>query len=62
MNTKQKIEKNFIPTHLFSANGVTKPYAPVMCLKKFDDSNCYEVMIENGNTFYANEFQLEKLK
>ena len=52
----------FKATHLFSANGVTKPYAPVMFLKKFDDSNCYEVMIESGNTFYASEFQLEKIK
>ena len=55
------IEKFFIPTHLFSANGVTKPYAPVMTLKKFNDTSVYEVMIENGNTFYANECQLERL-
>ena len=61
MNTKQKIEKIFIPTHLFSANGVTKPYAPVIVLKKFNDTNVYEVMIKNGNTFYASGCQLEKL-
>jgi hypothetical protein len=54
-------KKEFVPTHLFSANGKTKPYAPVMALKKFDDSSCYEVMIECGNTFYADECQLEKL-
>ena len=55
------IKKKFIPTHLFSANAVTKPYAPVMTLKKFNDTSVYEVMIENGNTFYANECQLERL-
>ena len=41
-------EKRFIPTHLFSANAITKPYAPVMTLKKFNDTNVYEVMIKNG--------------
>ena len=54
-------EKRFIPTHLFSANAITKPYAPVMTLKKFNDTNVYEVMIKNGNTFYASECQLERL-
>ena len=53
---------NYRTTHLFSANGTTKPYAPVMVMKKFDDSNVYEVMQENGNTFYASDFQLEKMK
>ena len=54
-------KKKFIPTHLFSANAITKPYALVMNLKKFNDTNVYEVMIENGNTFYASECQLERL-
>jgi len=52
------IKKKFIPTHLFSANAVTKPYAPVMVLRKFDDSSVYEVML---NTFYAGECQLKRL-
>ena len=30
-------------------------------LEKFNDTNVYEVMIENGNTFYASECQLERL-
>ena len=51
----------FVATHLFSANSITKPYAPVMTLKKFDDTSVYKVMIKNGNTFYASECQLEKL-
>ena len=51
----------FVPTHLFSANAITKPYAPVMTLKKFNNTSVYEVMIKNGNTFYASECQLEKL-
>jgi hypothetical protein len=51
----------FVATHLFSANAITKPYAPVMALKKFDDSSVYEVMLDNGNKFYASECQLEKL-
>ena len=54
-------KKIFVPTHLFSANAITKPYAPVMALKKFNDTSVYEVMMENGNTFYASECQLEKL-
>jgi|TARA_Y100000114_G_scaffold137481_1_gene139817 hypothetical protein len=57
---EQKI--NYITSHLFSANGITKPYAPVMVLKKFDNSSVYKVMQKNGNTFYASEFQLEKIK
>ena len=55
------IKKKFIPTHLFSANAVTKPYAPVMVLRKFDDSSVYEVMLNNENTFYAGECQLKRL-
>ena len=54
-------KKIFVPTHLFSANAITKPYAPVMTLKKFNNTSVYEVMIKNGNTFYASECQLEKL-
>ena len=53
---------NYTTSHLFSANGTTKPYAPVMVIKKFDDSNAYEVIQKNGNKFYASEFQLEKIK
>ena len=53
---------NYTTSHLFSANGIAKPYAPVMVIKKFDNSNVYEVIQENGNKFYASEFQLEKIK
>jgi len=53
---------NYKTSHLFSANGITKPYAPVMVLKKFHNSNVYEVIQKNGNKFYASKFQLEKLK
>ena len=53
---------NYKTSHLFSANGTTKPYAPVMVIKKFDDSNAYEVIQKNGNKFYASDFQLEKIK
>ena len=53
---------NYTTSHLFSANGIAKPYAPVMVMKKFNDSNAYEVIQENGNKFYASEFQLEKIK
>ena len=35
---------NYTTSHLFSANGIAKPYAPVMVIKKFDDSNVYEVI------------------
>ena len=54
-------KKKFIPTHLFSANAITKPYAPVMVIRKFEDSSVYEVMLDNKNTFYADECQLERL-
>ena len=54
-------KKRFIPTHLFSANAIKKPYAPVMVLRKFKDSSVYEVMLDNENTFYADECQLERL-
>jgi len=53
---------NYRTSHLFSANGTTKTYSPVMVLKKFYNSNVYEVIQENGNKFYASEFQLEKIK
>ena len=54
-------KKIFVPTHLFSATAITKPYAPVMVLKKFNDTSVYEVMIKSGNTFYASECQLDRL-
>ena len=54
------MKKEFQPTHLFSANGTTKPYAPVKALKKLDNST-YEVMIKSGNTFFADTCQLEKI-
>lgn len=53
---------NFEATHLFSANGITKPYAPVKVLKKCFNSNTYKVMIKSGNTFYADVSQLEKIR
>ena len=54
-------KKEFVPTHLFSANAITKPYAPVMVLKKFNDTSVYEIMIKNGIIFHASECQLKKL-
>jgi len=55
------MKKIFEPTHLFSASGTIKPYAPVMVLRKLDDTSNYEVMIGSGNTFFANTCQLEKI-